>query len=121
MIIIPPNPQVVISNGNVTFICASLRVFPQHQVSWIFINNSGKSLELIQTQTHDTGNSNKYSIDDRKYGTTRFGALTVINVTYEDQGTYRCNASNEIGYSEASANLTIQGRIMNSYYYNRGR
>jgi hypothetical protein len=32
-----------------------------------------------------------------------------VNATFEDRGTYKCNASNELGYVEASANLTVQG------------
>ena len=113
MIIGPPYPQVAISNSNITFTCASLKVFPKHQVSWIFINSSGKEMKLIQTHAHDHGSdASKYSIN-RESETSRFGTLTIVNATFADQGTYRCNASNEMGYTEASANLTIQGMTMN--------
>ena len=107
MIMSPPNPQVVNSNEDITFMCVSLRVFPQHQVSWVFTNSSGKEMELIQT--HDSGNSSKYGIN-RESGTTKFGTLTILNVTFEDRGIYTCNASSDIGYTETSANLTVQGR-----------
>ena len=81
MIMSPPNPQVVNSNEDITFMCVSLRVFPQHQVSWVFTNSSGKEMELIQT--HDSSNSSKYGIN-RESGTTKFGTLTILNVTFED-------------------------------------
>ena len=106
MITAPPNPQVVINNSNAIFMCVSLRVFPQHQISWVFIDSSGRETEIIQTQNSD--NSSKYIIN-RETGTTRFGTLMIMNATFEDRGIYTCNASNDIGYTEASANLTVQG------------
>lgn len=114
MIISSPSHQVAISNSNISFMCTSLRVYPQHQVSWLFTNSSGIEMVLIQTRNNDSGDSSKHSIN-REYGATRFGTLTIVNVTLEDQGTYKCNASNEIGHAEVSANLTIQGKaIFNS-------
>ena len=119
MIINPPYPQVAISNSNITFTCASLKVFPKHHVSWIFINSSGKEMKLIQTHAHDhSSDTSKYSIN-RESGSTRFGTLTIVNATFADRGTYKCNASNEIGYAEASANLTIQGMTMNKTMVNK--
>ena len=105
----PPNHQVVINNSNATFMCASIRVFPQHEVSWIFTNSNGE--EKVITQTQDSGNSSKYSIN-REPRATKFGALTIVDATFEDRGTYSCNTSNDIGYTVASANLTIQGETI---------
>ena len=106
VISVPPNHQAVINNHDATFMCVSLRVFPQYQIAWTFTDSNGRETEIIQTQ--DSNDSTKYSIN-RETGTTRFGTLTIVNVTFGDRGTYRCNASNEIGYTEASANLTVQG------------
>jgi hypothetical protein len=94
--------------------CTSLRVYPRHQVSWLFTDSNGKEMELIQTHIDDSGDSSKYTIN-RESETTSFGTLTIVNATFEDQGTYKCNASNEIGHAEASANLTIQGANLTIY------
>ena len=111
MILVPPNHQVVINNSDAMFVCVSLVVFPQYQISWVFINHNERETEIIQTQ--GSGNSSKYRIN-RESGTTRFGTLTIVNATFGDRGTYRCNASNEIGYAEASANLIVQGNMYRS-------
>lgn len=106
MITVPPNQLIIINNSNAIFTCVSLRVFPQHHIAWTFIDSSGREIEIIHTQDGD--NSSKYSIN-RESGTTRFGTLTIVNATFEDRGIYSCNASNEVGQAEASANLTVQG------------
>ncbi len=94
MITAPPNQQVVINSSNATFVCVSIRVFPQHHISWSFIDSNGREAEISQTQDSDNNESD---------------TLTIVNATFEDRGTYKCNASNELGYVEASANLTVQG------------
>jgi hypothetical protein len=94
----PPNQQVVVNSSSATFVCVSIGVFPQHQISWSFIDSNGREAEISQTQDSD-----KYSINRES------GTLTIVNATFEDRGTYKCNASNELGYVEESANLTVQG------------
>ena len=107
MITVPPNQLNIINNSNATFTCVSLRVFPQHHIVWTFSDSNGREIEIIHTQ--DGGNSSKYSINHES-GTT---ILTIVNATFEDRGTYSCNASNEVGQAEASANLTVQGNLDN--------
>ena len=107
MIIAPPSHQVVLSNSDAVFMCISLRVYPQHQISWTFIDSNGTEIEIIQAQ--ESGNSSKYTVINRELGTTRYDTLTIANATFEDRGIYTCDASNEMGYTEASANLTVQG------------
>ena len=114
MISVPPNSQVAVNSSDTMFMCIFLRVFPQYQITWTFINSKGREVEIIQTQ--GSSNSSKYSIN-RDSETSRFGTLTIVNATFADRGTYRCNASNEIGYAEASANLTVQGIIKNMHRF----
>ena len=54
--------------------------------------------------------TDKYRIN-RANGTSNFGTLTVVNVNFEDRGTYSCNASNEIGFVGASTTLTVHGKL----------
>ena len=53
----------------------------------------------------------KYRIS-RANGLVTFGMLTVMNVNFDDHGTYSCNASNEIGFAVASATLTVHGKLV---------
>ncbi len=39
-----------------------------------------------------------------------FGQLTVLNVVYNDRGTYTCTATNTVGSVVDSGSLTVQGR-----------
>ena len=53
----------------------------------------------------------KYRIN-RANGLVTFGMLTVVNVNFDDRGTYSCNVSNEIGFAVASATLTVHGKLI---------
>ena len=108
MIVTPPSDQFEINNGSsATFVCRAL-AFPPHQVSWSFTNASGVLIDIISTVSDPQ--NRKYFVN-RMNGSTDFGTLTVWNVRYEDRGVYTCNASNEIGAVDASAMLTVHGKL----------
>ena len=58
-------------------------------------------------------NTTKYRIN-RERSTMDFGSLTVLNVRFSDRGTYRCNASNDVGSVTASADLTVHGKFFHT-------
>ena len=111
VISIPPEDQFAINNGsNVVFTCGALAI-PQHQVSWTFINYSGEEMPIINTQNDNNVNTAKYQINNTNANDTEnFGRLTVLDVRFADRGIYSCNATNEIGFDEANATLTVHGK-----------
>ena len=98
----PPVDQFTISNANAIFVCDTL-AFPEHTISWTFINYSGAVTEIFS-------DTSKYSIVANR-STTRYGELTVMNVDYRDRGVYTCTAINSIGSDMACANLTVHGEL----------
>ena len=107
VIIMPPKDQLEVNNGdNIVFMCGAL-AFPEHQVSWTFTNAAGVQMLIISTE---------YEVELTKYlinhenGISSFGTLTVLNVNFDDRGTYSGNASNAIGYVNANTTLTIHGK-----------
>ena len=50
-------------------------------------------------------------ITGTRYIVSPSGALTVATVTLDDAGVYTCNVSNTYGWENASAELTVQGRL----------
>ena len=87
---------------------------PQHNVTWSFMSFDGGIYEIINT---DGTNTSKYLILDDVTDERGFGKLTVRNVTYGDRGTYICLAANEFGTHSAQANLTVQGMVLQDYYF----
>ena len=95
------------------FSCDAL-ASPDHTVSWTFTDFNQTVMDIVSNI--------KYTIvGDRN--DSRFGELTVVNVTYEDRGVYTCSAANSIGTVTASANLTVHGKTevekkIGDIYYN---
>ena len=101
MIIGPPVDQFVINDGSSAVFSCDALAEPNHNVSWTFVDSSGAIIDINDTI--------KYSIVSNR-NDSRFGELTVMNVTYEDRGVYTCTAVNNIGAVNAFANLTVHGR-----------
>ncbi len=100
VIINPPMDQVIINNGSTAVFSCDALASPDHNVSWTFT-------DFNETVTDIVSNIKYTIVGDRNE--SRFGELTVVNVTYEDRGVYTCSAANTIGTDTASANLTVHG------------
>jgi len=98
--------QYEINNGsNAVFQCEASAV-PNDDVFWTFTNFNGSTVSVIDTTSPDT---DKYQIGRTRGVSAGFGELTVLNVQYEDRGTYACTAMNIIGSDTSDANLTVHG------------
>ena len=106
LIFVPPVDQYEINNGsNAVFQCEASAV-PNDDVFWTFTNFNGSTVSVIDTTSPDT---DKYQIGRTRGVSAGFGELTVLNVQYEDRGTYACTAMNIIGSDTSDANLTVHG------------
>ena len=96
--------QYEINNGsNAVFQCEASAV-PNHDVFWTFTNFDDSTVSIIDTTLPDI---DKYQIKRIRGTGTGFGELTILNVQYEDSGTYTCIAMNIIGSDMSDANLTV--------------
>ena len=113
VISIGPIDHSTINNGSIAnFICYAL-ASPEHQVSWTFTNPSGVQMPIISTT--DMVDTAKYRINRDRSSVMDFGSLTVLDVRFNDRGTYSCIASNSIGSVTAEANLTVHGEFIQVY------
>ena len=106
-ILVPLHNQFVFGNGSsVVFLCNVLS-FPEHFITWTFINTTGNINEVGTTMSNT---SVKYMIVSMRNATT-FGQLTIAEVDYNDRGTYVCTVTNIVGSVIATAELTVQGMV----------
>ena len=106
LIFVPPVDQYEINNGsNAVFQCEASAV-QNDDVFWTFTNYKGSTVSVIDTTSPDM---DKYQIRRTRGVSAGFGELTVLNVQYEDRGTYACTAMNIIGSDTSDANLTVHG------------
>ena len=104
----PQNQEILGGqDNNVTFSCEAI-ANPQHEISWSYTDSSDVTWTDISSTTNES--MGKYCIF-RDINDTRFGELTVLNVTYEDRGMYTCTASNSVGDVSAKGILTVQGKL----------
>ncbi len=103
-ILLPPEDAVIIDGNSVTFQC-EVFAFPEHQTLWTFTDSEGVTMEIISNDTE------KYSVERDREDHGEFGQLTVMNVQYEDRGTYSCTAQNPQGSRTANATLTVHGML----------
>ena len=104
----PQNQEVLGGReNNVTFSCEAI-ANPQHEVSWSYTDSSDVTITNIANTANESEDRYHIFMERNK---TRFGELTVLNVTYEDHGTYTCTASNSVGCVSASGILTVQGKL----------
>ena len=106
LIFVPPVDQYEINNGSSAVFQCEASAVPDHDVFWTFTNFNSSRVSVIDTTSPDT---NKYQIGRMRGIRAGFGELTVLNVQYEDRGTYACKAMNIIGSDDSDANLTVHG------------
>ena len=106
LIFVPPVDQYEINNGSSAVFQCEASAVPLHDVFWTFTNFIGSTVSIIDTTSLDT---DKYQIRRMREIGAGFGELTVLNVQYEDRGTYACIAMNIIGFDMSDANLTVHG------------
>ena len=106
LIIVLPADQYEINNGSSAVFQCEASAVPPHDVFWTFTNCNGNTESIIDTTLPDTDN---YLIKRMRGIGAGFGELTVLNVQYEDRGTYTCAAMNIIGDDVSDANLTVHG------------
>ena len=108
MIRAAPQHSVTIDAQDAVFTCSAL-ASPEHNIFWEFTPEEGNTTNIINTE--DMRNSAKYSISRSRSDTQLFGRLTVNNVQFMDRGTYRCTAENDLGAVNATAILTVHGKL----------
>jgi len=106
LIFVPPVDQYEINNGSSAVFQCEASAIPDHDVFWTFTNFDGSTASIIDTTLPDM---DKYQIKRMREIGAGFGELTVLNVQYEDRGTYTCTAMNIIGSDMSDANLTVHG------------
>jgi len=106
LIYVPPVDQYEINNGSSAVFQCEASAIPLHDVFWTFTKFNGSTVFIIDTTLPDT---DKYKIRRMRGTRAGFGELTVLNVQYEDRGTYACTAMNIIGSDMSDANLTVHG------------
>lgn len=89
----------VLTNGDVTLSCF-VSANPSASISWTFTSNSG-SVTAISAST------SKYSLAT----STTASSLTVRSANSNDQGSYRCSATNSVGTGQATAILVVSGSM----------
>ena len=88
-----PNDQNITFNSNVTFTC---EVYSLTMPSIMWSTNATYS---ISSQPNVTRSNNAY-----------ISTLILTQVTYDNIGTYTCNATNEGGNNITSASLGVYGK-----------
>eukprot|EP00105_Crassostrea_gigas_P036163 XP_019920311.1 PREDICTED: hemicentin-1 [Crassostrea gigas] len=89
----------VLTNGDVTLSCF-VSANPSASISWTFTSNSG-GVTAISAST------SKYSLAT----STTSSSLTVRSANSNDQGSYRCSATNSVGTGQATATLVVSGSL----------
>ena len=93
---------------NIYFSCEAI-ASPPHNISWSYTNASGFLFpDIINT---DSANMSKYLIQT-DIQSSGYGELTVLNITFEDRGTYTCTAFNSVGQVSHNGMLTVQGILV---------
>ena len=110
-ITVPPSTHIVKSSSNVTFICV-VNAKPRARIQWI--NNRLVLINDNKTIITNETNGN-CSITDPPSQCETNSTLTIINAEPHDSGEYTCNATNEGGYVERSATLSVDGMYVCLY------
>ena len=104
-IITPPVTQTVESSSNVTFVCTA-NSKPRATIHWLRNENKlTNSLKIVIT-TYTKGRCTITNPPDQCIISS---TLEIFNVEPPDSGTITCNATNEAGYLEKSAILSVDG------------
>ena len=105
----PQGRDVLGQSGlSITFSCEAI-ANPPHNISWSYTNASGfLNPDIIDI---NSANTSKYLIQP-DISRSDYGQLTVLNITYEDHGTYTCTAFNSVGRVSDNGILTVQGILV---------
>ena len=100
--------------NSVTFTCAA-DANPQALIQWIFNGNVLRSMSDIDGTRYLITNETEgnCAISDPFSQCETSSTLEIFNIQPADSGEYTCNASNVVGVSAVSAELTITGNILN--------
>ena len=105
----PQDRDVLGQAGHTTTFSCEAIANPPHSISWSHTNASGfLDHNIINISS---ANTSKYLI---QFDTSRsdYGQLTVLNINYEDRGTYTCTAFNSVGLVSDDSMLTVQGILV---------
>ena len=93
---------------NLIFSCEAI-ANPPHNISWSYTNASGfLSPSIVNI---NSTNTSKYLIQ-LDISRSDYGQLTVLDINYEDRGTYTCTADNYVGRVSDDGILTVQGILV---------
>ena len=93
---------------NLIFSCEAI-ANPPHNISWSYTNASGfLSPSIVNI---NSTNTSKYLIQ-LDISRSDYGQLTVLDINYEDRGTYTCTAVNSVGQVSDDGILTVQGILV---------
>ena len=113
-ITMPPLTQAVNLSTNVTFICVA-NAKPRATIQWAKSGNVLSNTTSIRISTMTMGNC---TLTDPPEQCVISSKLEIINAQPPDDGIYTCNATNEAGYLEKNATLSVDGIVhMCMYMY----
>ena len=102
----PQNRDLLGQAGHTTTFSCEAIANPPHIISWSYTNASGfLNPDIIDI---NSANTSKYIIQP-DISRSGYGQLTVLNINYEDRGTYTCTAFNSVGRVSYDGILTVQG------------
>ena len=104
-ITVPPLTQTVNSSTNVNFVCVA-NAKPRATIQWAKSGNVLSNTTTIRISSITVGNC---TITDPPEQCVTSSKLEIINAQLPDHGTYTCNATNEAGYLEKNATLSVDG------------
>ena len=104
-ITMPPLTQTVKSSTNVTFICDA-NAKPRATIQWVKSGNVLSNTTTIRISSMTMGNC---TIVDPPEQCVISSTLQIFSTQSSDSGVYTCNATNEAGYLEKNATLSVVG------------
>ena len=104
----PPQNQTVNIGGSsmaisVTFTCVAYAI-PVPTITWQYTTTTGRPVNISSDQ--------RVSIDSNDLNYTRTSILTISGVQFADRGQYICTAVNDHSSDNATAILTVIGKLV---------
>lgn len=88
---------------SVTFTCVAYAI-PVPTITWQYTTTTGRSVNINSDQ--------RVSIDSNDLNYTRTSILTISGVQFADRGQYICTAVNDHNSDNATAILTVIGKLV---------